>query len=134
MPVGMERIVARGRTSKKVFQVHVLLSIPLHPVGRQVAYLFEDEKRRHDPVATADDLARDRKHATHALVVLIFVTRLRFWRRCTSNGWRRSQRPRCGNARPESKARGSCGSAGARSVRCHQPTSRQAPSLKPTLR
>ena len=40
-----------------------------------LARLFEDEKRRRDPVATADDLARAREHATHAPVVLAFVTR-----------------------------------------------------------
>lgn len=40
-----------------------------------LARLFEDEKRRRDPVATEDDLARAREHATHAPVVLAFVTR-----------------------------------------------------------
>ena len=40
-----------------------------------LAKLFEDEKRRRDPVATEDDLARAREHATHAPVVLAFVTR-----------------------------------------------------------
>lgn len=40
-----------------------------------LATLFEDEKRRRDPVATADDLVRAREHATHAPVVLAFVAR-----------------------------------------------------------
>lgn len=40
-----------------------------------LAKLFEDEKRRRDPVATDDDLARAREHATHAPVVLAFITR-----------------------------------------------------------
>ena len=40
-----------------------------------LAKLFEDEKRRRDPVATEGDLARAREHATHAPVVLAFVTR-----------------------------------------------------------
>ena len=40
-----------------------------------LARLFEDEKRRRDPLATAEDLARAREHATHAPTVLAFVVR-----------------------------------------------------------
>lgn len=40
-----------------------------------LAAIFEDEKRRRDPVATLDDLARAREHATHAPIVLAFVVR-----------------------------------------------------------
>lgn len=40
-----------------------------------LADLFEAEKRRRDPVATRDDLARAREHAIHAPVVLAFLVR-----------------------------------------------------------
>jgi nitroreductase len=40
-----------------------------------LAKLFEDEKRRRDPIASDEDLGRAREHATHAPVVLAFVTR-----------------------------------------------------------
>lgn len=40
-----------------------------------LADLFEAEKRRRDPVATPDDLARAREHATHAPVVFAFIVR-----------------------------------------------------------
>lgn len=37
--------------------------------------LFEEEKLRRDPLASKDDLAKAREHATHAPVVLGFVVR-----------------------------------------------------------
>jgi nitroreductase len=40
-----------------------------------LAKLFEAEKLRRDPVATAADLVRAREHATHAPTVLAFVVR-----------------------------------------------------------
>jgi len=40
-----------------------------------LAQLFEDEKRRRDPVATPDDFVRAREHATHAPVVWAFIAR-----------------------------------------------------------
>lgn len=40
-----------------------------------LARLFEAEKRRRDPLATADDLVRARQHASHAPTVLAFVVR-----------------------------------------------------------
>lgn len=40
-----------------------------------LAQLFEQEKRRRDPLASLEDLARAREHATHAPVVLAFVVR-----------------------------------------------------------
>jgi nitroreductase len=40
-----------------------------------LADLFEAEKRARDPVATGDDFARAREHATHAPVVLAFIVR-----------------------------------------------------------
>jgi nitroreductase len=43
----------------------------------ELGRLFEDEKRRRDPLASAEDLARAREHATHAPVVLAFVVRPR---------------------------------------------------------
>ena len=44
-------------------------------VREALADLFEAEKKWRDPVATADDLARAREHATHAPAVLAFVVR-----------------------------------------------------------
>jgi len=41
----------------------------------QLADVFEAEKRHRDPVATDEDLARAREHATHAPVVLAFIVR-----------------------------------------------------------
>jgi nitroreductase len=41
----------------------------------QLADVFEAEKRCRDPVATNEDLARAREHATHAPVVLAFIVR-----------------------------------------------------------
>lgn len=42
-------------------------------VRGHVAQLFEDEKRRRDPLASAEDLRRAREHALHPPCVLAFV-------------------------------------------------------------
>lgn len=50
--------------------------IDFSPAQRpRLARLFEEEKLRRDPLASCDDLARAREHATHAPVVLGFVVR-----------------------------------------------------------
>ncbi|MBA3595941.1 MAG: nitroreductase family protein [Methylibium sp.] len=43
----------------------------------RLARLFEEEKLRRDPLASTEDLAKAREHATHAPVVLGFVVRPR---------------------------------------------------------
>jgi nitroreductase len=40
-----------------------------------LADLYEDEKRRRDPLATAEDLARSREHATSPPALLAFIVR-----------------------------------------------------------
>ena len=42
-----------------------------------LADLFEDEKKRRDPLASTDDLARAREHALHAPVVWAFIVCVR---------------------------------------------------------
>ena len=51
-----------------------VIEFPAH-VREALADLFEAEKKSRDPVATADDLARAREHATHAPAVLAFIVR-----------------------------------------------------------
>jgi len=49
-----------------------LIQIP-HARRDELATLFEQEKQRRDPLATANDLARTREHASNAPTLLAFV-------------------------------------------------------------
>jgi nitroreductase len=53
-----------------------LIELPSTERGA-LAQLFEDEKRRRDPVVAPEDLVRAREHATHSPGVLAFVARPR---------------------------------------------------------
>ncbi|HEX6704870.1 MAG TPA: nitroreductase [Albitalea sp.] len=72
----LEHIVDAGLRAPDHGGLHPWRVIEFPEASREaLADLFEAEKRSRDPVATGDDLARAREHATHAPVVLAFIVR-----------------------------------------------------------
>jgi nitroreductase len=87
--VSPKRLCGPGPSAEELgLMVDAALSAPDHgrlvpwrliefPQDRRsaLAKLFEDEKRRRDLIASGEDLARAREHATQAPVVLAFITK-----------------------------------------------------------
>ncbi len=72
----LDTIIDAGLRAPDHGGLHPWRVIEFPQSAREVlADLFEAEKRLRDPVATADDLARAREHATHAPVVLAFIVK-----------------------------------------------------------
>jgi nitroreductase len=72
----LDRIVDAGLRAPDHGGLHPWRVIEFSAESRQaLAQLFEMEKRKREPFASADQLARAREHATHAPALLAFVVK-----------------------------------------------------------